>query len=334
MVRVAIVDDYQQVALGMADWAGSLAGAEVVAFADHVAGEDALADRLRGFDVVVAMRERTPFSRTVLGRLPDLRLLVTTGMRNASIDLEAAAGAGVMVCGTGGSSSATAELAWGLLLCLARHVVVEDRAVRAGAWQSTVGVDLDGKTLGVVGLGRLGSRVARYGVAFGMEVVAWSPHLTAERAAQFGARLVDKAGLFASSDFVSLHVVLGPGTVGLVGEAELRTMQPGAYLVNTSRGPVVDEGALLRALEEGWIAGAGLDVFDREPLPEDDPLRSAPRCVLTPHVGYVTLDTYSRFYGEALEDVVAYLAGTPVRVLSAPEGAGSAPAEGAGPGVG
>jgi phosphoglycerate dehydrogenase-like enzyme len=311
-----VLDDYQQVALRLADWERGLPDAEVVAWSDHVADPDELVARLEGVDVVVAMRERTPFPRTVIDRLPALRLLVTTGMRNAAIDLRAASDAGIMVCGTEGSSSATAELAWGLLLALVRHIAGEDAGVRAGGWQTRVGTDLDGKTLGVVGLGRLGSRVARYGLAFGMEVVAWSPHLTAERAAAAGARLASKEELFEAADVVSIHLVLSEATRGLVGEAELRAMGPGSYLVNTSRGPIVEEPALLRALEEGWIAGAGLDVFDQEPLPRDHPLRRAPGCVLTPHLGYVTTATYSIFYNQALEDIQGFLGGTPRRVLT------------------
>ncbi len=317
-MRVAILDDYQGVALAMADWAAGLPGAEVVAFADHVDGEEELVGRLAGFDVVVAMRERTAFPRPVLERLADLRLLVTTGMRNASIDLDAASAAGIVVCGTGGSSSAAAELTWGLLLALARRIPAEDARVRAGGWQASVGADLAGTTLGLVGLGRLGSRVARYGLAFGMDVAAWSPHLTAARAEAAGARLVAKEQLFASSDVVSIHLVLAPATRGLVGEAELRSMRPTAYLINTSRGPIVEEAALLRALHEGWIAGAGLDVFDVEPLPPDHPWRRAPRCILTPHLGYVTDAAYRTYFADALEDIQAYTAGAPLRVLAAP----------------
>jgi len=312
---LAILDDYQGVALTSVDWAGGLPGVSVVAFRDHLADEDALVQRLLPFDAVVAMRERTPFGPTLLGRLPNLALLVTTGPFNAAIDLSAARDAGVVVCGTGGTASPTAELTWGLILALARNVPVEDAAIRAGGWQQTVGVGLEGKTLGMVGLGRLGGRVARVGQAFGMRVVAWSPHLTPERAARHEAELVDKATLFETADVVSVHLVLGEGTRGLITERELRAMRPSALLVNTSRGPIIDEPALVRAVTEGWIAGAGLDVFDEEPLPPEHPLRRAPRTVLTPHLGYVTEETYRVFYGDALEDVQAFLAGSPVRVI-------------------
>jgi len=312
---LAILDDYQGVSLTLVDWAAGLPGVSVVAFGDHLSDEDALVARLAPFDAVVAMRERTPFGAGLLARLPNLALLITTGPFNAAIDLAAARDSGVVVCGTGGTASPTAELTWGLILALARHVPAEDGAVRAGRWQHTVGVGLEGKTLGLVGLGRLGGRVAAVGSAFGMRLVAWSPHLTAERAARHQAELVDKATLFASADVVSVHLVLGEGTRGLIAEKELRAMRPSAYLVNTSRGPIIDEVALVRALSEGWIAGAGLDVFDEEPLPLDHPLRRMPRTVLTPHLGYVTEETYRIFYGEALEDARAFQAGVPVRVI-------------------
>ncbi len=315
MARVALLDDYQGVALGMADWKSLPAGTEVVVFKDHVAGEDAVAKRLADFDIVMALRERTPFPRTLLDRLPKLKLLVTAGMRNASIDMKAAAERGVVVCGTAGLPYPTAELAWGLILSLMRRIPAEDRATREGRWQTSLGQGLNGKTLGVLGLGTLGSRAARVGRAFEMEVLAWSQNLTAERAAAADAMLVTKDELLARSDIVSIHLVLGERTRGLIGARELGVMKRSAYLINTSRGPIVDEAALIRALGDGTIAGAGLDVFDEEPLPLDHPFRRLPSIVITPHLGYVTSETYRIFYGHALEDIKAYLDGTPVRVL-------------------
>jgi phosphoglycerate dehydrogenase-like enzyme len=315
MARVALLDDYQGVALRMADWKSLPGGTEVVAFPDHLDDEGALAARLADFDIVMAMRERTPFTRTLLGRLPKLRLLITAGMRNASIDVKAAAERGVIVCGTAGLPYPTAELAWGLILALMRRVPAEDRGVREGRWQTTVGLGLNGKTLGVLGLGTLGSRAARVGSAFEMQVLAWSANLTAERAAEVGATLVSKDELLERSDIVSIHLVLGERTRGLIGARELGLMKRTAYLVNTSRGPIVDEAALVRALRDGTIAGAGLDVFDTEPLPKDHPFRSLPNTVISPHLGYVTEETYRIFYGQALEDIQAFLRGEPVRVL-------------------
>jgi len=315
MARVALLDDYQGVALRMADWKSLPAGTEVVAFPDHLADEGALAARLADFEVIMAMRERTPFTRSLLERLPKLRLLITAGMRNASIDMKAAADRGVTVCGTAGLPYPTAELAWGLILGLMRRIPSEDRATREGHWQVSLGLGLNGKTLGVLGLGTLGSRVARVGRAFEMDVLAWSANLTGERAAEVGAMLVPKDELLARSDIVSIHLVLGDRTRGLIGARELGLMKRSAYLVNTSRGPIVDEAALVRALREGTIAGAGLDVFDTEPLPKDHPFRSLPNTVIAPHLGYVTEETYRIFYGHALEDVQAYLRGEPVRVL-------------------
>jgi phosphoglycerate dehydrogenase-like enzyme len=262
------------------------------------------------------MRERTPFPRSLLERLPELRLLVTTGRRNAAIDVAAAAERGVTVCGTASHPTGPVELTWALILAVARHLPQEDASVRAGGWQETVGTDLAGSTLGIVGLGRLGERVATIGGAFGMDVVAWSQNLTAERAAEVGVRRVGRDELFASADVVTVHLVLSDRTRGLVGRAALARMKSSAILVNTSRGPIVDEAALLDALAAGTIAGAGIDVFDREPLPRHHPLRSAPRTVLTPHLGYVTERTYEVFFREAVEDVAAFLAGTPIRVLS------------------
>jgi phosphoglycerate dehydrogenase-like enzyme len=317
-VRVAVLDDYQKVAASMADWAGRLPGAEVRYFSEHIADPDALVAALEPFDVVVAMRERTPFPREVLARLPRLRLLVTTGMRNVAIDVAAARERDVVVAGTRGSAGTTAELTWALIFGLVRNVAADDARIRAGRWQEAVGLDLDGRTLGVVGLGRLGGRVAGVGRAFGMNVIAWSPNLTPERAAEHEVSLATKAELFGTADIVTLHLVLSDRSRGVVGEADLRAMKPGAFLVNTSRGGLVEQDALRRALEEGWIAGAALDVFDVEPLPEDHWLRGAPRTLLTPHMGYVTENSYRIFYGDAVEDIAAFLDGSPIRTLEAP----------------
>jgi phosphoglycerate dehydrogenase-like enzyme len=315
VTRVAILDDYQDVARRLADWPSL--PAEVVVFRDHLSDEAKVAARLADFDVVVAMRERTPFSRSLFERLPRLRLLVTTGMRNASIDLRAASDRGVVVSGTAGLPSPTAELTWALILALLRHVPREDRATREGRWQETLGTTLKGRTLGVLGLGQLGSRVARVGKAFEMDVIAWSQNLTAERAAAVGATLVgSRDELLARADIVTIHLVLSERTRGLVGARELGLMRPTAYLINTSRGPIVDEGALVATLRAGRIAGAGLDVYEEEPLPPDHPLRRLPNTVITPHLGYVTEETYQIFYSQALEDIRAFLAGAPVRVLS------------------
>jgi len=315
VARIAVLDDYQRVAQRFADWS-RLDASEVVFFHEPFADLDAAALALEPFEIVCAMRERTAFAADLFARLPNLRLLITTGMRNAAIDLAAAARHGVTVSGTAGSGSPTAELAWGLILGLARRIPLEDAAMRAGGWQSTVGVGLEGRTLGIVGLGRLGSAVARIGGAFGMRLVAWSENLTAERAAEHGAELLAKDELLRTADVVTIHLVLGDRTRGLIGARELALMKPTAFLVNTSRGPIVDEAALLDALQAGTIAGAGLDVYDREPLPADDPLRGAPNTVLTPHLGYVTEETYRVFYEQTVEDVEAYLAGAPVRVLA------------------
>jgi phosphoglycerate dehydrogenase-like enzyme len=316
VTRVAVLDDYQDVAGRLADWKSL--PAEVVVFRDHLSDESRVAARLADFDVIVAMRERTPFPRSLLERLPRLRLLVTTGMRNASIDLRAAGERGVVVSGTAGLPSPTAELTWALILALVRHVPREDRATREGRWQETLGTTLKGRTLGVLGLGQLGSRVARVGTAFEMDVIAWSQNLTAARAAAVGARLASgKDELLARADIVTIHLVLSDRTRGLIGARELGLMRPTAYLVNTSRGPIVDEGALIAALRAGAIAGAGLDVYDEEPLPPEHPLRGLPNTVITPHLGYVTEETYQIFYGQALEDIRAFLAGAPVRVLTA-----------------
>ncbi|MBV9796362.1 MAG: D-2-hydroxyacid dehydrogenase family protein [Actinobacteria bacterium] len=327
-MKIAILDDYQDVALGYADWKGLPGSPEVTVFSDHIARHELLASSLRPFDVIVAMRERTAFPASLLALLPDLRLLVTTGMGNAAIDMEAARARGITVCGTGGVDGATAELTWGLILALVRHIPEEDRRMRAaagaggaalpvrGGWQRTVGTGLRDKQLGVVGLGRQGREVAAVGKAFGMNVTAWSQNLDPDQARELGVEPVSKEQLFSRADVVTVHYKLSARSTGLVGAAELRLMKPTAYLINTSRGPIVDTGALVAALRGGQIAGAGLDVYDVEPLPLADPLRTAPNTVLTPHLGYVTDETYQVFYREAAEDIAAWIDGAPVRVLN------------------
>ncbi|MFF0778679.1 D-2-hydroxyacid dehydrogenase family protein [Streptomyces sp. NPDC003720] len=316
-LRCAVLDDYQGVATTSADWSVLGDRVEVVALREHLEGEDALAAALAGYDIVVTLRERVPFPGSLIARLPRLRLLVASGMRNSVIDYAAAETHGVTVCGTASSSTPPVELTWALLLGLARGIVEENGALRSGGpWQSTVGADLHGRRLGLLGLGKIGSRVARVGLAFGMRVSAWSRNLTEERAEEAGVELAaGKEDLLANSDFVSVHLALGERTRGLIGAAELALMKPTAYLVNTSRAAIVDQDALLAALREGRIAGAGVDVFDLEPLPASHPMRTAPRLLATPHLGYVSQANYATYYGQAVEDIQAYLAGTPVRRL-------------------
>ncbi|HEY2206862.1 MAG TPA: D-2-hydroxyacid dehydrogenase family protein [Pseudonocardia sp.] len=313
-MRIAILDDYQNVAREFADW-GSLDG-EVVVFTRPFTGADDIVRNLAGFDVLVAMRERTPFPAEVLERLPDLRLLVTTGPRNAAIDVAAARRLGVTVSGTGYDASPTAELTWALILGAVRNLAREAESMRTGGWQLTVGTGLRGSTLGLLGLGSLGSRVARVGQAFGMETVAWSQNLTAAAAQEHGVRAVSKEELFASADVLSVHLVLSDRTRGLVGAEQLRSMKPTALLVNTSRGPIVDTDALVEALAEQQIGGAAIDVYDTEPLPADHPLRTLPTVLATPHIGYVTRELYETFYRGAVEDIAAFRAGAPLRVLT------------------
>ena len=320
-MRIAILDDYQQVALACADWEALPGPPEIRVFTEHLAGTAELTAALAPFDVVVAMRERTPFDAERLEKLPELRLIVTTGMANASIDMAAARRRGILVCGTRGSGAATAELTWGLILSLARHIPAEDQRIRAGGWQHTIGLGLRGRTLGIAGLGRQGRQVAAIGRAFGMDLLAWSQNLDPGTAREAGAEPVSKPDLFRRSDIVTIHYKLGPRSRGLVGAAELALMKPTAFLVNTSRGPVVDTEALLAVLHAGKIAGAALDVYDTEPLPPDHPLRSAPRTVLTPHLGYVADDAYRTHYREAVEDIAAFARGEPLRVLNGQPGA-------------
>jgi phosphoglycerate dehydrogenase-like enzyme len=315
-MRLAILDDYQNTALEVADWDGLRSSVEIQTFHDTIASEDAVAKRLRDFEIVVAMRERTAFRRSLLERLPKLKLLVTTGMVNASIDMKAAGERGIVVSGTSSLRHPTAELTWGLMLALARNIPREDAGMRKGVWQSTLGIGLHGKVLGILGLGKLGSQVATFGKVFLMDVIAWSENLTVEHANSLGVQRVEKQELFRRSDFLTIHTVLSKRTRGLVGPDDLAAMKSTAYLINTSRGPIVNELALIAALEGRKLAGAALDVYDQEPLPTDHPLRRLENVVLTPHLGYVTQENYRVFYGDAVENVRAFLAGNPIRVLN------------------
>src|SRR3954447_5423207 len=315
MTQVVVLDDWQDVARSHGPWERLDDRCAVRFLHTHLTDADVLVNELAAAEVVVAMRERTPFPAHLLERLPALRLLVTTGMANASIDLDATQALGVTVSGTSMYAPPTAELTWGLILASIKHIPFEHQAVSDGHWQTTVGGDLAERRLGIIGLGRLGSRVARVGLAFAMDVVAWSHNLTAERATEVGAALLPLDELLATSDVVTLHVRLSERTHGLLGARELALMKPGALLVNTSRGPLVDQSALLAALREGRLSAA-VDVYDEEPLSADHPLRSAPNVIHTPHVGYVTEATYDRFFTEIVEDIEAYLAGTPLRVLT------------------
>jgi phosphoglycerate dehydrogenase-like enzyme len=317
-LRCAILDDYQQAALSSADWSVIADAVDVRVFHHHV-DESELPSVIGDCEIVVIMRERTPFTASLFAKLPNLELLVTSGMRNAAIDLTAAQTHGVAVCGTASRSEPPTELTWALILGLARHVAQEAASFRAnGPWQSTVGVDLHGRTLGIIGLGNIGRRVARVAAAFDMRVIAWSQNMTAQRAEMSGAQLaVSKDELLADSDFVSIHLVLSDRTRGLIGADDLRRMKRTAYLINTARAAIVDQPALVQALREGWIAGAGVDVFAVEPPPSDDPLRWLPNVLATPHLGYVSQESYRTYYGQAVEDIVAYLAGSPMRVLTA-----------------
>jgi phosphoglycerate dehydrogenase-like enzyme len=314
-VRVAILDDYQNVALDSADWNSLPPDVELVVFDRHLKGEDAVARALADFDVAVAMRERTPFPGSLIARLPRLKLLVTTGMRNLAIDIAAARARGLPVCGTDTLPYPAFEHTWALILALFKQIPRENRTMHEGGWQLGLSVGLRGKTLGVLGLGKVGGQVATLGRAFGMKVVAWSPNLTEERARECGATRVDEERLFSGSDVVSIHVVLGDRTRGLVGRRELGLMKPTAFLVNTSRGPIVDEVALIDALQRRAIAGAGIDVYDVEPLPADHPLRKLDNAVLTGHTAYVMDEVYTLAYGQAVEDIRAWLEGEPIRVL-------------------
>lgn len=317
-LRAAVLDDYQNAASCMADWSSLDHRVKTDFLTGHTDDEDNLARDLSDYHILVVMRERTRISASLIERLPRLQLIVTSGMRNKAIDLAAAAARGVTVCGTASLTHPPFELTWALILGLVRHIAPENAALRSGGpWQHTVGFDLAGKTLGILGLGRIGSRVARVGAAFDMDVVAWSQNLTAERADAGGARLAaSKEELLEQSDVLSIHVVLSERTRNLIGPPELARLRPSAYLVNTARAGIVDQEALIAALRDGKIAGAGLDVFDIEPLPSHHPFRTLPNVLATPHLGYVSVANYQVYFAEAVEDIAAFLAGTPVRVIT------------------
>ena len=316
MRKIAIIDDYLDNALVMADWRPVMKDCAITVFNDHLHDLDALASRLAPFEIICAMRERTPFQKDLLDRLPKLKLLCSTAPRNAVIDVGYAASRGVTVCGTGSSNGATAELTWALILAFLRNIPGEYQNVRQGGWQQKIGHDVSYLTLGVIGLGRLGAKVAKVGKAFGMNVIAWSPNMTRATAEAAGATLVTKEELFSRADIVTVHMVLSDRTRGMIGAADLARMKPDALFVNTSRGPLVDEAALIEVLREERIAGAALDAFDVEPLSEHHPLRRLPNVLITPHIGYVTAVTYDVFFGDTVENVVAYLAGKPIRVMN------------------
>jgi phosphoglycerate dehydrogenase-like enzyme len=306
-MKVAILDDYQNVALEMADWSPVARRAEITVFNDHVADPDAVVERLLPFDVICVMRERTPLPRAVIEHLPRLKLIASTGSRNASIDMTAAEEHGIHVTATGYRSTPTIEMTWALILASARHIVRESSSVREGGWQTSVGAELDGKVLGVLGLGNIGGQVARIGLAFGMKVIAWSQNMTPQIAEAAGAALVTKDELFRQADVVTIHLILSKRTRGLVGAADLALMKPTSWLINTSRGSIVDDGALVQALTARAIAGAALDVFDTEPLPADHPFRSLENVLATPHIGYVAEDLYRTFYGDAAVSIAGWL---------------------------
>jgi len=320
--KVAILDDYAGAALAVADWSPVQKRAEITVFDRHLS-EDEAVEVLRPFDVVCTLRERMAFPRTVIERLPNLKLITIVGRSLPNLDVDAASEHGILVAHSDFAHprfrslrDATPEFTWGLLIATVRNLAEEHRRMREGAWQTTVGMTLSGKTLGLIGLGRIGTRMAEYAKVFGMDVVAWSQNLTEEAAAAVGVRRVEKAALFTESDVVSVHVVLSERTRGLVGAAELALMKPQAYLINTSRGPIVDEGALIAALRAERIAGAGLDVFDTEPLPSDHPLRLLPNATLSPHLGYVTREMLGAFYSDTVEAVMAWLDGSPIRIAN------------------
>lgn len=317
-LRCAILDDYQNVALELVDWSNISDKVEVKSFQNHFDNEMQLIEAIIDFEIIVIMRERTPFTASLFEKLPNLKLLITSGMRNASIDLAAATNNGVTVCGTASMSEPPTELTWALLLNLARQITTENNTLRNnGPWQSTVGADLYGKRLGLLGLGKIGSRMAVIAQAFGMEVIAWSQNLTKEQADKHGVLLAtSKEELLESSDFVSIHLVLSERTKGLIGPKELQLMKTSSYLINTSRAAIVDQDALIEALRENWIAGAGLDVFEIEPLPENHPFRTLPNVLATPHLGYVTKQNYSTYYRETVEDIQVFLDGKVIRQIN------------------
>ena len=310
-MKIAVLDDYQNVALKLADWSTLAARAEITVFNDHITDQGAVIERLLPFDVVCVMRERTALPRAIIERLPRLKLIASTGPGNASIDMAAASERGISVTGTGYRSTPTIELTWAVILASTRHIVPEINSVRAGGWQTTIGQELEGKVLGVVGLGRVGSQVARIGLAFGMKIIAWSQNMTSEIADAAGAMMVQKPELFRQADFVTIHLVLSKRTRGIIGAAELELMKPTARIINTSRGPIVDEAALVAALQSHSIAGAAVDVFDQEPLPAAHPFRSLDNVLATPHIGYVGEDLYRTFYRDVVANVSAWLDARP-----------------------
>ncbi len=317
MLKAAILDDYQNVAMTVADWSPVTKDVALTVYDKPLGGPAQVIAALKDCAVVCLMRERTLFGADIINALPNLKLIVTSGMRNAAIDVAAAGGCNIPVCGTESLATPTAELTFGLMLELARHIGFENARLKAGArWQSTLGIDLRGKTLGIIGLGKLGTQVATIGNAFGMKVIAWSQNLTAERATQHGATLATKEDLLRQSDFITVHVPLSARSKGLIGAAELALMKPTAFLINTSRGPIVDEKAVEGALKARKIAGAGIDVYNEEPLPLDHPLRKLDNIVITPHLGYVTAENYKRFYGQMVENIRAWLDGKPIRVIA------------------
>jgi phosphoglycerate dehydrogenase-like enzyme len=316
MKKLAILDDYEQAALGIADWSPLGNDVDISVFHDVVTDTDALVKRLEDFEILFLMRERTAFPRALLERLPKLEFIVTSGMRNAAIDMAAAKDCGVVVTGTPILPYPAAEHTWSLILALFKRIPQSDADTRAGRWSSRLNIGLKGKTLGIVGLGKLGAQVARVAAAFDMHVIAWSQNLTAERCAEVGVEYVAREALFENADAVTIHLQLGERNRGLITEADFERMKPEAFLINTSRGPIVDETALIRALQRGRIAGAGLDVYDVEPLPADHALRRLPNTVVTPHQGYVTLENYRQFYESAVDNIKSWLEGKPINVLN------------------
>jgi len=314
MTRIAILDDYQGVAMECADWDSLPDGCTVTSFGEALGDEDAIANRLKDFDVIIGMRERTPFPKSLINKLPNLKLLITTGLRNMSFDVAAANDQGVVVCGTVSQATPAAELTWGLVLSLFKQIPLENTVMHAGCWQKAFPATMHGKTIGIIGLGKLGSRIAAYASVFGMKVLAWRPNLTQERANEHNATAVSKEALFSDSDLLTIHMPLVPASRGLVTSEDLGRMKSSAYIVNTSRGPIVDENALVDACRNGTIAGAGVDVYDVEPLPTDHPFRSIDNMILTGHIGYVTRDNYEGMYAHAIENITGWLDGTPLRV--------------------
>jgi phosphoglycerate dehydrogenase-like enzyme len=315
MLRVALLDDYQGIALRLADWKSLQPEVQVEAFPEHIADLETLAKRLHNFECVVLMRERTPLPRALIEKLPNLKLVITTGMQNASVDAAALAERGIVFCGTDGLGHSTAELTWGLIIDLFRSITHEDRALRQGRWQTRIGHGMKGKTLGIIGLGRLGAMVAGYGKAFGMEVLGWSRSFDAEKAGKLGIKSVTKDELFSQSDVVTIHVNLNDSSRGLVGAADLGRMKPSAYLVNTSRAPIVDQAALLAALKARKVAGAAIDVYDVEPVTKGHPFFELDNVIVTPHLGYAIEENFRVNYTSAIENIRAFLDGKPVRLV-------------------